>query len=107
FGPDPLDLLEGAALLPRVADHPGVELLGALPGLPPLEVADGVRAAGDGLEGPEPVESAGLRVVHAAPVHGPRRLLHDHPGPAAGLRAGQVVDERAVLGAERVARVRI
>ncbi len=101
-----LDLLEGAALLPRVADHAGVELLRALPGLPPLEVADGVGAPGHGLEGPEPVEAARLGVVHAPPVDRPGRLFHEHPRPA-GLGAGHVLDEGAALGAERVTRVRV
>lgn len=100
------DLLVRTALLARVADHPGVELLRALAGLAPLEVADGVGAAGDGLEGPEAVEAARLGVVDATPVDRSRRLLHQHPG-AAGLRAGHVLDEGTALGAERVARVGI
>lgn len=87
-----------------MADHPGVELLGALAGLAPLEVADGVRAAGHGLEGPEPVETARLGVVHPAPVDRSRRLFHQHPG-AARLGTGQVLHECPVLGAQRVARI--
>lgn len=102
FGAELLDLLVRTALFPRVTDHPGVELLRALPGLAPLEVADGVGAAGDGLEGPEAVETVRLGVVDAAPVDRSRRLFHQHPG-AAGLRAGHVLDEGAVLGAEGVA----
>ena len=104
FGAELLDLLVGTAFLARVADHPGVELLRALPGLAPLEVADGVGAAGHGLEGPEAVQATRLGVVHAPPVDRPRGLLHEHPGTA-GLRAGHVLDEGALLGAQRVPRV--
>lgn len=106
-GAEPFDLLEAAALGTGVADHPGVELLGALPGLAPLEVADGVGAPGDRLEGPQPVHAARLGMVHAPPADRPGRLFHQHPGGAARLGAGEVLDEGALLRAERVARVRV
>lgn len=101
FGSEPLDLLVGAALLPRMADHSGVELLRALPGLAPLEVADGVRTAGDGLQGPKAVQATGFGVVHAPPVDRSGGLFHEHPRPT-GLRAGHVLDESALLGPERI-----
>ncbi len=103
-GAELLDLLVGTAFLAGVADHAGVELLGALPGLAPLEVADGVGAAGDGLQGPQAVEAAGFGVVDAPGVDRPGGLFHEHPGRVC-LGAGHVLDEGTVLGAERVVRV--
>src|SRR5258705_281846 len=70
-----------------VGDHRAVEFLRPGPRRSPLEEQDGIGAAGDRLVTAKPHDAGPLRGVPGTPVDLSRRLLHEHPRPAATERA--------------------
>lgn len=83
-GAEPLDLLERTAPLAGVGEHPGVELLGALPGLPPLEVADRVGARATACNDHSRFRPRGLGWLTPRQLTGPAAcsMSIQGPGPA-------------------------
>ena len=75
FAHFPMRAQAGAA----VRQHRRVVLLGAAARLPPLEVENGVGAAGDRLIAPQAHHSRRLRRVSRPPVDRARRLLQQQP----------------------------
>ena len=70
---------EVLAVLAGVRQHSGVVLLRTGLGLPPLEVADRVRAHGQMRQGITDQLAGLLAVVDRTPVHGAGRMLHQPP----------------------------
>ena len=75
-----------------------MELFGSGVAGPPLEEANGVRAAGNMGEAVAQQLAGGLGVVDWLPVHGAGGVLHEEPGAAAGQSTGQVGAEGELGG---------
>ena len=95
-------LLPGAAVAPGMGNHAGVEGLGALTGLTPLELQDAVGAVGHARQGPQEVLAGTLGGVAPAPLDGAGRLLHEDPGTSAGQAPHEVTGPGDLVGGCRV-----
>ncbi|CAM5263893.1 hypothetical protein SGLAM104S_01222 [Streptomyces glaucescens] len=84
------DLAPDAGVGAAVRDHRRVELLGAAPGLPPLEEHGALGAACHVGEGVAGHLAGGLGGVAGLPVHARGGVLQEQPGGAARHRAGEV-----------------
>ena len=95
-------LLPGATVAPGVGDHAGVEGLGALAGLSPLELQDAVGAVGHAGQGPQEELAGALGRVAPAPLDGAGRLLHEDPGAPLRQAPHEVTGPGDLVGGGRV-----
>ncbi|MPN49733.1 hypothetical protein SDC9_197355 [bioreactor metagenome] len=72
----PHDVRPHGGLPAGMRNHPGVEHLRPPGGLPPLELADGVRAVSHQIQAPQRELPGALRRVAGPPLHGSGCLLH-------------------------------